>query len=1101
MIAAFKPFSIFLVCIIVAGWVVVADAVESFAPFARQTLPLELNRSQYQLSAYPVMPYSEMVYADTTALLKDRDYEIDYRRGLLTIRVGIAASHLFLEYVLIPPSLMDPVYRYQTVDLSDSSQVIKRSDPWQFLPDDGKLVISGVKTFALTLSDNQTLDVKQSLFLNLTGEVSPGVQIEARLSDSQSKLSPEGDSRELSSLDDVYFKIFGAGYEIALGNLEWGIKGTRFINYHSKFEGVNLWYDRGQAAQFAYSANNGKDATVRIEIIDGKQGPYYLRATGFQQNFIVIAGSERVYLDGVLLQRGSDYSIDYSEGSVMFRRLVSSINNITARFQYSDEYYKQTMFFNSSELRIGDHLRLRHGIIVQTDDKRSPLQYDFSPADIDSLRQAGDDPVWGQGIFEVEDGAGLYKKLSTPGGIEFFEYVPGDSTAVYLIHFSFVGLGNGDYEEFSAGKYRYLGTGLGSWLPLKRLIPPVFRSNTDLRLSYDTETLAMGVEALYAVNDKNSYSSLDDDDNDSFLLYCIGNWKLDYDRFRPVLSLAFESRTDEPYLFADASNIETDYDLYQLTGADSLAFFQFQTGLTINTEFDWNPELTWRYRKTRDQYDANTLRFISRSRQWRFIPALEFRNTITSQEFENGTESQLNYHRLSGTWVYRALALRMDYLYDSMLNSANGLSTGTRYVRWNPSLGIGDSRKWLSKVAYLRDRRDLRNDAWTKDRDSDQWTLNQMISTALHQLNLEASRKVISKVMDGSSTSTDPARTAFNLVNLRSYHYLLKQAVTIYSTYNLNQTEFFPRIRELEYVGNGQGLYDSTGVYVPEGDYDYVFITSEQGVLSSEINAQANLYLKPSYLGGSPLWRRINTDIMISATEQNTRRDDWKTLVFYPGSAFNDSTTIYGRQNIQQTLWLDLISGKLNAQMQFSLSRSLDQRYQELSRTSGNEQMVELELRQVWGNNYRLRFEHNQDTDTRYNSRIDKSGLSLQTQRNLNPLTQIQLDLTGSVEQGENTITNDRYTLHGIGLRPSIRSTFRQKYRINSSFSFTFNQRQGTPFLTFLPDKRQGLITFWNLNALYRLNAFTSFSLEYSGNSYPKDKTRHQLKLEFKAEI
>jgi len=1072
--------------------------------FKQEVMAIDLQGSSYQLSGYPIMNYSETVYADSVRLIKGRDYTIDYRSGLLTLNERVVAGNLFVDYLLIPENVLVPLYQYQPFDVTDSTRVVTRRAPWQFLPEDGRLMISGIKTFALTLSDEQTLDIKQSLFLNLSGELSPEVNIEARLSDSQSQLSPEGDTRELSSLDDVYFKIFGRRYEIALGNLEWGIKDTRFINYHSKFEGINLWYDHHHAAQFAYSANNGKQASIRLFIIDGKQGPYYLRATEFQQNFIIIAGSERIYLDGVLLERGSDYSIDYAEGSVMFRRLVSSTNRINVRFQYSDERYKQSMFINSSELRFGDRLRLRHNMILQRDDRQSPLQYDFSPADLDSLRQTGDNAVWGQGVFDVGTEMGIYKKMFTTEGFEFYEYAPDDTASVYLIHFSFVGLGNGDYVEFSSGKYRFIGIGQGSWLPQKRLIPPVLRSNSGIRLTYETEVWETGLEALYSVNDKNTYSILDDDDNQNVLLYGYGTWKPEFDRIRPVLSIDLESRTAQPYLFADVTGVDTDFDLYQLPSADSLAYYQIQTGARLYTWFDWTPELMWRHRNARNHFDANSIRFVSRSKQWRYLPSLDLRNTFSAQKFEDGRRSELHFHRVNGLWVYKALALRMDYLYDSILYTSSDQRHGTRLVMYNPSFGIGDARRWQTKLGFQHDQRDGMLGHWERNRESERWTINQLISTPAHQLNLDASRKIIRNYLDSDQSDleeTNTNETSFNLANLRSYHHFLRQALTIFCNYNLNQTEFFPRIRELEYVGAGLGLYDSTGVYVQNGDYDYIYITAETGILSTEINAHANIYFKPSNLSPSPLWRRIHTDIMISATEQNNDREDWKVMFLYPGTAFNDSTTIYGKQNYQQTLWLDLITGKLNAMFQFSVSRSLDRRYQSLSRTSSTERLMELVLRQVRGYNFRLRVENSFETDTRFNSQIDNYNLSLQIQRNINPLTQIQLDIEGGMETGKNTISDDEFDLFSIGVRPSVRSTFMQKYRISSSLSLSYNQRSGASFLNFLPEKRQGVIGSWNLSALYRLNSYTSASIEYTGNSFPNDETQHQLKIEFKAEI
>ena len=74
--------------------------------------------------------------------------------------------------------------------------------------------------------------------------------------------------------------------------------------------------------------------------------------------------------------------------------------------------------------------------------------------------------------------------------------------------------------------------------------------------------------------------------------------------------------------------------------------------------------------------------------------------------------------------------------------------------------------------------------------------------------------------------STSNPKSNYDLINFRSSNSFLKNSIGFYSNYQLNQTEFYPKIRELQYVGSGLGYYDSTGVSVTDGDYDWVYITS-----------------------------------------------------------------------------------------------------------------------------------------------------------------------------------------------------------------------------------------------------------------------------------
>lgn len=1063
----------------------------------QQSLTINLETSTYQLSSFPIITYSETITAEDSTLLAEIDYRLDYQTGKLTLLHDITAQYLFISYIAVPPELAKPLSIYERKTISDSLYMPSRRLNPLWKVDDSKLNISGSKTFALTFSDDDTFDLKQSLFVNLNGEIGDNIHILAQLSDSQSKLSPEGDSKELSSLDQVFIKVYGKQYELAMGDLEWEFTDTRFMSYQTKFEGVNLWYRDKHAVQAGYSASNGKRSSQKLTIVDGKQGPYYLSAGSYQQNFIVIAGSEKVYVDGSFWERGLDYSIDYAEGTIMFRKLVTSANNVTVHFQYSDENYKQSMFLNSSMVKLSEKLLFRHHIIHQTDDKRSPLQYEFSEADLDSLRAAGDSTVWGEGIFAVPAGAGTYIKRIATDGQEYYEYSPMDSLAAYNLVFSYVGPGEGSYEEYSSGKYRYTGIGNGSWLPRKRLIPPSSRSNFNSQLEYASESVKLALETVYTHQDKNTFSRLDDDDNDSYLLYAQGVVTPDWDILRTSFKLDLESRAAHSYLFGNYYDPSSEFQFNAIDSADSLAQYQTSFGIQSETPLGWKPELLLRYKSIEDYYEQYALRWGTISPSYGLIPELSLRGTVSRQVYADSTlgTSHLQYYQGTMSWKYKYASTNLDALWNSLTYSQEQYLPGTRYLMFRPSFSIGNQRKTLTNVSYQYDESSLKRTDWDRINSSDVYRLRHSSSFTNHNLDLDATHREIRNYQSETSNSN------YDLVTFRSNHSFLKQALALLTNYQLNQTEFYPRIRELEYVGNGLGLYDSTGVYIPNGDYDYVYITSETGTLSTEINGQLNIYIKPAYIARDPFWQRLMTDISIQATEQNSQRNGIAHYFFAPGSVYTQESTIYGRQNYMQSLWIDIVRNRINTMLSYELNRSLDQRYQSLSRTYYNLKAMELELKNYLGMNYRLRYENRFETDTRYGSEIQYHNLGGRVQRNLNNQTALQADLDYSDESGRNSLGVDTYELSSIGIRPSIRSVLMQKYRFSAAFTLRHNTRSGSEYLSFLPDKREGFIGLWNLQAIYRLNTYTSATIEYSGNSYPKDKTGHQLKIEFKAEL
>jgi hypothetical protein len=1066
--------------------------IETNSVFRSDNFILNTEIQVYQLSSPRIIAHTEVVHADTTLLAPLVDYILDYKSGTLHLIHGSSASFLHVEYIVAPDLLNKAYFMYEPSALTDSLDITKKRFKL-LIPDDSKLNISGSKTFAITFSDNEAFDLKQSLFLNLMGELAPGVNITAQLSDSQSKLSPEGDSKELSSLDQVYIKIFGKHYEIAMGDLDWSFSGTNYINYKTKFEGINLWYQDQHAVQAAYSANNGKRASMKVEVVEGKQGPYYLSAGSYQQNFLIVAGSELIYIDGSEAERGSDYSIDYSEGSITFKRIVTPNNDVTAYFQYSDEYYKQNMFFNSSQLRFFDKLTLSHHFIYQADDSKNPLLYDFSPADKDSLHIAGDSEVLGNGVFISDSGS--YKLLQTTEGISYYEYSEHDSTAIYTVIFSYVGYQNGEYEEFATGKYRYVGMGFGSWIPGKRLIAPVIRTNIDSRLDYTTDTFQSGVEMLYSLNDNNTLSDRDDNDNSGLLLYAFAKLQPSWDRFSPEISLDHETRSDNLYFFTDIA--KTDYDFASLISADSLA--QNQTNLKLKFEISkfWSPDVLLRYKSIPGLYDQRALRFVSRSKAWFIVPEINLQSTISEQDSPDSTglASVLNYHNIVSTWEYHSVLAKIDALFNSMEYKGSA-AFSTRYKRLNPAIILGNRKKSYTGLYYTTDQNDVKQLEWQKVSSSDTYAVKNSISSENNTLILDATHREIRNFK-----STDNPKSRYDLINLRSSSNFLNNAASLLGNYQLNQTEFYPKIRELQYIGSGIGVYDSTGVYTTNGDFDYVYITSETGTLSAEINGQVNLYLKPGQLSQRPLWQKFQTDLMIQSTELSADRDNYKKYFFLPGSVFNSTSTLYGKQAFQQTLWMDLYTNRLTGNLQYEINRSLDKRYQDVSRTFSSLRSAEFQYRNFRQANLRLRLENNIETDSRYQSEISTNKIGIQIMRNFNTQTSAQIDCDTSFENGEQANDTGNYSIRSIALKPAIRSVWMQKYRVASSVTLQYNDRSGTDYLSFLPNKREGFISIWNLQAIYRLNSFSSASLEYSGKSYPGDRTTHQLKMEFKAEL
>jgi hypothetical protein len=98
-------------------------------------------------------------------------------------------------------------------------------------------------------------------------------------------------------------------------------------------------------------------------------------------------------------------------------------------------------------------------------------------------------------------------------------------------------------------------------------------------------------------------------------------------------------------------------------------------------------------------------------------------------------------------------------------------------------------------------------------------------------------------------------------------------------------------------------------------------------------------------------------------------------------------------------------------------------------------------------------------------------------------------------------LQDETYKLESWDVSENITYFGNHRYRFVGRLSYRKNWRQGSSFLGYLPEKRQGDIWRWQANFNYKINSYTSTNLEYSGESYPGQKDKHELQVELKAEF
>ncbi len=1063
-----------------------------FSPIIRKDIFFyKTEKDIYQLKKYPIICNSEKIIIDSLALQNDEDYKIDYQNGTVQIKSKFAEnSKMVIDYKIIPENVLKKYYLYQEQTITDSSDV-KFKKKFSFIPEDNSVInISGSKSISVTVGGNKDLAIDQSLFLTLDGEISKNLNIEAQLSDSSAPLSEEGNSEKLSNLDRIFIKIYTEKFEIAFGDLDFKISDNELLNYKTKFEGLKVRYSDKKYFSGAIAVSKGKKKSVNFQGQNGVQGPYYLSLRSENSALKVISGSEEIYLNGIKLARGTDYTIDYDEGSVTFstEHLISDNSHIQADFQYSDENYKQNIYLYSVKMPLNKMFEISSGFVYQIDDKDNPLNLIFSENDLDSLKFAGDNIAWGNGIFENE--SGNYDQMIDEVGNIYYEYV--GENGHYNLYFSYVGEGNGDYTQTGIGKYEYVGEGNGCWSPKKNLPLPEKKMNFDFGLKTRLNAFKFYNEILITNYDKNLFSKIDDNDNSGFTTYSSAELHPDWDKLDAKVKLFYNYYSKNTALFSQLENYHDNYILNQMSKNDTLGYYKIGAEFFLKKDVLKNT-VKFNRKNSQNKIKENLIENYLNISQKKIVPKIAWDFLYNSQkEIGNDEYHHILYNNnLLAKYEYGSVYLQVDdekRTYEEKINNEN--IGGDEKNKSKFSFGTLNSIH--SDFSYTINHNRKFENYWQSYYRDFIWSAKSFYSGIKSDFRLNYSHQ---KVKGYSSDNPD---ANYDIAEFISNQRLLNEGLIFSENYAIKNVKFYPKERQLVYVGNEAGIYDSTGVVVENGDYIYEMVNVGESELTTELNLNLKVNISPRQFSKNKVLKKLQSESIILVNENSKDENKWDIYLVKPQSLMNKNTSIYARQIFEQSFWYEIIKRKLTAHFHAKKSKSMDNRYVDSQTSSENSFDGDLRYREKQNNEYRVFFEDSSKIDSRYKSEIENQNYRLENRRrfyrNLVFTTSFELN----VEKGSFNNKEKKYRLSGYKSREQISVNLNKKLRLAVDVSWKKNKTVGD-VNSYFYDKKNGNIFEWSSNFNYRLNKNTNMILRYHGNSYPDRIAENYLGLEIHA--
>ncbi len=1131
-----------------------------------------------RLPAKYIIQNSDRVVCDSVLLKRGVDYTINYTTGTIKLdtssaffQVPKASGYtLAISYRNFPFNLPTEYTRHITIVKYDTSTrrritMIEKSAP--LTPSEmfgSNIQKSGSIVRGFTIGSNQDLTVNSGFRMQLDGMLTKDVEVTAALTDQSSPIQPEGNTKTLQEFDKVFVNIKSPHISGTLGDFELSQTGTEFGIIQRKLEGAMGVAHYGETTVMLSGAvSRGTFRTQQITPIDGSQGPYQLVGSDGSSNIIVIAGTERVYLDGVRMTRGetNDYVIDYSNAQITFtpKHLITNLSRIFVEFEYSSGEFQRTFAGGAAQTRLV-HNKLEVGVSYyqEGDDPNSAFGVTLADSDKALLNKAGKNRLAASrsGVTYVGRdsatgiGKGQYMRDSTTvDGKPYYYYQfvqPTDTAdmvnAVYSVAFSLVGSGKGDYESVGFGQFNFVGVNQGNYAPVIILPMPQFQQLADLHSQYRfSKDGAVSLEYAASSFNPNRLSSAPGiTSNGNAMKFgvdyapkevLIGGANIGALTFNEMTR--YEQSTFTPMGLTNSVEFNREWGIDTLTAADELlnqATLGFSPAIK-NTKLTFGANLG-RITRGAGFSSGRYSGFITLSGDSGRLPTIEYRATEVDSR-DNQFANFGKWFRQQGSIRYSIWKLTPGFMLQS--EDRRVATTGTdslwsnsySYFEYGPTLSLARFYNLdVSAQMLVRNESGIIGGEILPSSNSVTDQLSMRLSEwndFTSNLTLTYRKKSYTKSFrDLGNTDNESVLSKWesNYSPLdRGVQTNLFYQVTTERAARLEQIFWKVQPGQGQYIwvdGNHNGQVDITNpADFKQVNYngDYVLLTRPTTTLYPVVNLKTNVrialtpdrFLKKDGNLVNTVLRSLSSVTLWQITEDNQTTNVSDIYLLHLSKFLNDSLTISGAQVFQQDLYVLQNNRDFSLRLRFLQNKSLSQFSIATERDYSREQSLRLrtKLSDTFYEQLNLSMNEN-DVYTSYTDRAHQIGSNAITSElsyrpNINIESTFKLEISRAVDASRSGLTASMNT-EQLQVAYSILSRGRMTVRLERDEVVMSNQNPNV-YLPF--DLTQGFLPgqnyIWEVGFQYRINSFIQANANYTGRSEPGSPTIHTMTAEVRA--
>jgi hypothetical protein len=761
-------------------------------------------------------------------------YQVNFAKGTFVFRDKSQpiTDSVTIHYLKLPDLLTKEYSIYDSSKIIDNDATnqnlykIENPEIKKATPFDG-LVTKGSLSRGVTVGNNQNAVVNSNLDFQITGKISDKVSIRASIQDTNIPVQEGSYSQKLNQYDNIFMELFSDSWNVRAGDVFIGNTTTNFLNFNKKIQGlsttVNLENEDSKTNLFSSGGLvTGHYASSNFKGQEGNQGPYKLIGQNGELYVLVIIGSERVYVNGVLLKRGetNDYVIDYNSGEIVFTPLfsITSEMRIVIEYQYSEINYTRFVTYDGGSFTT-KKWNFGAALYSENDLKNQPVQQNLSKEQVQILAKAGDNSnlmIAPSAYLDTYDEKKILYKKTILEAESIFEYSTNPNDVLYTVTFTFIGLKKGNYILKNAASidkiFEYVaqinGIPQGNYAPIIQLIAPIKEQVATFFGKYNpSKKTAVDFEIAISNSDKNLFSTLDDSNNKGLAgeintkqrLYS-KKWNLDAFANLQVIEANFK-----PVERINSIEFYRDWNLNNsITGNQNL----LSTGLNFDLKPNKNSKnlgsITYAFQRLAiaNNYSGikNNINAGFAINNW-IIKSdgslLKSDDIETTTEFaRNVSQVQYNFRK---NWVGGTLRFE-DNQGKSKITQQLSLQS-QRFNEYGIYTGHGDSTRVYVQLGYLRRTNDsIQNGLLQRVNTSNTYNFkSQLFKTEIRELSVFANYRILEY--------TDPALEKTPSLNSR----------ILYSD------QFFKQLVQ------SSTLYETNSGTMPFQNYTYVEVPSGQG--------------------------------------------------------------------------------------------------------------------------------------------------------------------------------------------------------------------------------------------------------------------------------